>query len=399
MKHSIKVTLYCIVTMLAFSSCQKTNLSDLITFHRIPAERLQDYQKSVTLTSSRDAFLLDSVDHAGEKLTLSKGTTVKVLGLRGQVGAFKTIPTAFRKDSKDYDVWLAELSDGRRVYMAVDELYSDTAALSPKDVAIYFPHRQYRPQYGKAELGATNQANPEEPQSFWKKCLFRMGNIANFAASHTLNHLLYKEASFYRYTPLIKGMPQWLVRGIQAVLSFVLLLIVFMAVVPWLSLNAIWHFRLLPNWLVKILCSILCYILAFFIGTFLGLTPIGACIWALMLASRYLVSIRDDVDWERCPHCHRVGIHYKSTDYGKWKRSRKEWDKEEVKSVSHNQHDEYNGVGVTHVKETIYNQGIKHYIGIRTQRSVTENLVCPHCGEAIQLYSTEGGYNETSEWK
>lgn len=415
MKHSIKVTLYCIVTMLAFSSCQKTNLSDLITFHRIPAERLQDYQKSVTLTSSRDAFLLDSVDHAGEKLTLSKGTTVKVLGLRGQVGAFKTIPTAFRKDSKDYDVWLAELSDGRRVYMAVDELYSDQAEpgatnqaepgavnqtrLSPKDVAIYFPHRQNKPQFGRAELGAAQQAEPDEAQSFWKKCAFRLNKVANFATAHTLNHLLYKDASFYRYTPLIKGMPQWLVRGIQAVLSFVLLIIVFMLVVPWLSLNAIWHIRLLPNWLVKILCSILCYILAFFIGAFLGLTPIGFCIWALMLASRYLMSIRDDVDWERCPHCHRTGIHYKSTKYGEWRQSKKEWDKEEVKSVTYNHHDEYDGLGIVHVNETIYNKGIKHYVGLREERSVTENLICPHCGEAIQLYSTEGGYNETSEWK
>ena len=391
MKHSIKTTLYCIVTMLAFSSCQKTNVSDLITFHRLSAERAEKYQKQITLTSSRDAFPLDSIDHAGEKITLSKGTEVKVLGLRGQVGSYKTIPTLFRKDSKDYDVWLAELSDGRRVYMAVDELYSDTAQLTPRDVAIYFPHRRTIPMFGNK--------GDAEPQSGWKKVVFRLSEVADFATEHTLNQLLYKDASFYRYTPLIKGMPQWLARGIQAVLSFVLLMIVFMLVVPWLSLNAIWHIRPIPNWLVKILCSILCYILAFFIGAFLGLTAIGFCIWALLLASRYLSSIRDDVNWERCPNCHRLGIHYKGTDYGKWKRSKREWDREETKSVTYKERDEYNGQGITHIKETIRHLGLKHYVGISNHRTITENLVCPYCGEEIQFSFTEENYHESSDWK
>lgn len=391
MNRSIRIVLLCLLSTLALSSCQKTNVSDLITFHRISEKHLEEYQKSVTLTSSRDAFPLDSMDHAGEKITLRKGTTVKVLGLRGQVGSFKTIPTLFRNDPDDYDVWLAELSDGRRVYMAVDELYSDTAQLTPRDVAIYFPHRRTVPMFGKE--GDT------VPQSGWQKALFHVGKVADFATDHTLNHLLYKDASFYRYTPLIKSMPQWLKRGIQAVLSFVLLLIIFMLVVPWLSLNAIWHIRLIPNWLVKILCSILCYILAFFIGAFMGLTAVGFCVWALMLASRYFMSIRDDVDWERCPHCHRLGIHYQGTDYGKWKQSKREWDREETRKVTHSEHDEYNGLGVTHVKETIRHQGLKHYVGISNRRSVTENLICPHCGKEIQLYSTEENTYESSSWK
>ena len=168
-----------------------------------------------------------------------------------------------------------------------------------------------------------------------------------------------------------------------------------MLVVPWLSLNAIWHIRFIPNWLVKILCAILCYVLAFFVGGFLGLTALGFCIWALMLVSRYCLSIRDDVDWERCPHCHRLGIHYKDTKYGDWTNSRREWDRSEVKDVSHREYDEYNGVGVTRVKETVYNKGIKHYVGFSRRRSVTENLYCPHCGKEIKLYSTEEHYRES----
>ena len=134
-------------------------------------------------------------------------------------------------------------------------------------------------------------------------------------------------------------------------------------------------------------------------GGFLGVTAVGFVVWALMLFSRYCLSIRDDVDWERCPHCHRLGIHYKDTKYGSWNHSRREWDQSEVKNVSYREHDEYTGVGVNHVKETIYHNGLKHYVGLSRSRSVTENLYCPHCHKEIELYSTEEHYSESSQWK
>lgn len=380
-----------LISVLTLSSCQKTNVSDLISFRRIADDKVQDYQKSISIASTRDALVLDSLDNSQNKISLSKGTKLQVLGLRGTVGSFKTIPVIFRKNFKGDDVWLAELSDGRRVYVKVPEIYSGEEPVTSNEIAIYFPHRHYTPLFGE-----TNNEDLDKP---WKKFLFHAGKVIDYATEHTLSRLLYKDGSFYQYTPVIRSKPQWLVRGVQAVLSFFLLAIIFYLLVPWLSLNTFWHFRLLPNWLVKLLSSIFCFIFAFFIGAFLGLTPVGFCIWALMLLTRYFCSIRDDVDWERCPHCHRLGIHYKDTKYGDWRSSRREWDKEEVKNVTNSEHDEYNGVGVTHVKETTYHKGLKHYIGVSHSRSVTENLKCPHCHRDIQLYSTEEKYNESSEWK
>ena len=391
MKHTVRSIILLLVAAMGLSSCQKTNFTDLITYRRIPEAKVQDYQKTVTLSSTRNALVLDSLDHTLNEISLAKGTKITVLALRGQVGSFKTIPVIFSKKYDHDDVWLAELKDGRRVYVQVPELISGPEPLYSSEVAIYLPHRHFVSILGDEKY--------EDLEKTWQKALFKAGKVVDFATDHNINRYLYKDASFYKYMPLIKSMPQWLKRAVQAILSFLLLGLIFFLLVPWLSLNAIWHIRFIPNWLVKILCAILCYVLAFFIGGFMGLTAVGFILWGLMLFSRYVLTIRDDVDFGRCPYCHHVGIDYNSTEYGEWHTSRREWDKEEVKSVSQREYDNYTGVSVEHVKETINHMGVKHYVGISSSRSVTEHLYCPHCRREITLHSTEGGYDEKSNWK
>lgn len=390
MRLSFRTIFPLLLSVLLLTSCQSTNLSDLIEFRKISADKVQDYQKEVTITSSRDAFVLDSLDKRVGTMSLSKGTKIRVLGLYAKVGSFKTDPSVFSSSFDGKDLWLAELKGGKRVFVSVPEMYSGEKPIYSSQVAIYFPHRQNR---------SFSSEIPEADQGkLWPKVVVAGGKIVTFMNNHSLSRYLYKDGSFYLFIPIINSVPQWVKRVVQAILSSIFMLILFVLVVPFLSLNAVWHIRFIPNWLVKILCSILCYVLAFFFGMFFGVTAIGFVIWGLMLVTIYTSSISLDVDWNRCPHCHKVGIHYKDTVYGKTKVSRSERDKEEVKSESTSEHDEYTGVGVKHVKTTTRLIGTKHYTTIRTSRSVTDNLKCPHCGRDIVLSSVEETLHESSHW-
>lgn len=407
----------------ALASCQYTNLTDLIDYSRIPEDKLDQYQREYKLRFSRKCVLLDSLDQSCGNKTLAKGTRVTLLGYWGHVGGRILKPEFFRENYTPVgEYYLVRLKGGQRVLLELPETaigvpgkdgtivtdvkekpstclflyktsnsdkWTDNPGIkydAPKDIAVYHP----RPTPKKVE-------EVENPTT-WQKCAIFVLKLDNFFTRYNLNRLIYKRGIFYSYHPLLPLTTFW-ARVIQAVLSWLLVFPLLVFLMPKLALESVWHIRFLPNPLVKFLAFILSLLYAYFLGSFLGVTLFGGFMYMIMMISNYTFAISLEVDWERCPYCHHLDLGYISTEYGEWQYGESHRDREEEKSRSVREYDNYTGVGVEHVHETIREMGIKRYTTMTRSRTETTRLCCRHCGKDVTLHDREEHTTETSEWK
>lgn len=426
MKKTVTFLLVLVSTVM-LCSCQKTNISDLMDYSRVRDSKVAEYAHEVKLKFGRDALLMDSLDKVGEKISLSSGTTVTVMGLQHQLGKKKTYPAFFRENyTPGVDVWVVRLNDGRRVLMEVPEmaigvmgkdsvmitdvkkkpdsylyLYKTSASnewtdnpgihyAAPKNMLVYFPHRHY--------VRCMRALDEVENPAWWQKALKWLGGPIDFFSKYTLSYFLYRDAAFYRWHPLLTLTDFW-ARALQLVLSW-LLLFPLLAFVPGkVGVRLIWWIPLLPNWLVTVLGTVLTYVMFFIIGAFLGIEGGAYVPWLLLLAIPLWSAAKDEVEWNRCPHCHRIGLGFKGTDTSKWHHSTREHDNIEEKSRSTRDYDTYENGERVRVHETTIEKGVRHYTDLIRRRHHTEHLYCKHCHRPITIDWDEEHTTETSHWK
>ena len=439
MKLRVLYPIVALLSALVLSSCQNTNITDLIDFSTLNGEKLEQWQKDVKLKFAREAWLLDSLDRAAEVVTVAKGTTVKVLGFRYDIGSTKRAPQFFQDNyaPREYRLYLVDLPGKGRAFMEVPEmaigiygtadggssgadslavtdvkdqkgslkfLYKTTAGgdwterpgikyAPTQDVPLYFPHRYHMP-FAKF----VGVANVEKPK-FWQRLLRILGGPIDFFTKYTLSYFLYRDGAFYSYHPLIVTSPFWS-QVFQAILSYILLLLIFMGPLPWLSSRSVMYIRPLSNTAAKILATMLSFIYFLIILAFMGVTGVvGWLGWLAMYFLAFGADVSDEIDWNRCPYCHRVGLGYTDSSTGSWSSSSRGYDQVEEKSVSYSEHTENRGTYTEKVHTTTHHMGVKHYTDTIRRRTHTNRLYCKHCHQPITLRWEEEDTQTTSYWK
>lgn len=409
-------------------SCQYTNISDKFEYHRLRGERLDTLQREVTLKFTRNALYLDDNDNQ-EKETheVAKGTTVKVIGKRHRIGYKKEAPLFFRENyTPSVDLYVAQLPGGQRAYMEIPELaigipgkdgrtvtdvkdqmksvlflykvdggeWTDDPGIEydAPQIPVYFPKRHYKAMAGDLTLDSCRH--------WYQKVAVIVGVPVDFLSKYSLTKFLYKDASCYLYKPIIRMKP-WLAKLIQAALSYILLLALFVFLVPWLAVRTFWRIKFLPNGGVTLLATIFCYIYFIVIGLFFQVTPIGFLIYAIILAiMEYNFStVGDTVNSNRCPKCKHIGLAYDDSKTGDWHSKQSSTTQKEEKSREIKEYDRANGIGTEHVKETVRHMGLKEYVTHSRSRLHVTYYHCPECGERITTDWTEEHSNTTSHWK
>lgn len=425
MKLKRLLPLLVLVPML-LQSCQSTNFSDLIDYSRIRPAKLDSLQRKVTLKFERKATLLDSLDNIIDTKTVKKGTEITVLAFRHTyIGHKKIAPHFFRENyTPIVDAWLVLLPDGSRAYMEVPEmaigvvgkngesvtdvksqsgsdlfLYKTTASDkwidnpgieydAKQDVAVYLPVRHF--------TSIAEGMTYEECDRWWSKTLYKLRGPIDFLGSHKARHFLYKDGAFYKYHPLITMPDKWS-RIVQQILSGIFLFLVLAFAVPWLAVRIVWRIPLLPNGLIKLLAFIVDALLFIILGNFFGIEDWGWLFWILFAGFNCDIAIKTDIDYNRCPYCHRIGLSYDETVKGNWHSkdfSRKE--KEEV-GREEREYDRSTGVGIERVHETIIHTRVKNMVDTVRSRTVTTKLHCNHCHREVDLFDTESQTVDTRE--
>lgn len=413
----------------AFCSCQSTNISDKFEYHRLKGERLDTLQREVKLKFTRNALYLDENDYQEKDAhEVAKGTTVKVIGKRHKIGGFKQAPQFFRENyTPTVDMYAALLPDGQRVYMQIPELaigipgkdgrtvtdvkdqmnsalflykiddsdkWTDDPGIEydAPEIPVYFPKRHYTAMAGDLTLDSCKH--------WYQKAAVIIGVPVDFLYKYSLTKFLYRDASCYIYKPLINVKP-WLAKVIQAALSYILLAPLFIFLIPWLSVRTFWRIKFLPNGAVTFLATLFCYIYLVILGLFFQVTVWGFVIYALVLAiTEYNFSdIADTVNSNRCPKCKHIGLEYDGSKTGDWHQSESKRTRQEEKSREVREYDRPNGLGTTHVKETVHHMADKEYVTSSRSRHHVSYYHCPECGEDISTDWTEHDSHETSHWK
>ncbi len=407
-------------------SCQSTNFSDLIDYGRIRSAKVDSLQRKVILKFERKAALLDSLDNIIDNKTIRKGSEVTVQGfVHRYIGSKKIAPHFFRENyTPVVDAWLVLLPDGSRAFMEVPEmaigvvgkngesvtdvksqsgsdlfLYKTTSSDqwinnpgieydSRQDVAIYLPIRHFR----SIAEGITY----EECDRWWLKVLYKIHGPIDFFNRHKARHLLFKDGAFYKYHPLITMTDKWS-RIVQLILSTIFLFLVLAFAVPWLAVRTVWRIPLLPNELIKLLAFIVDALYFAILGNFFGIESWGWVFWILFAGLNCGIAIKTDIDYGRCPYCHKIGLSYDKTVKGNWYSSdHKRKEKEEV-GREERIYERSTGVGMERVHETIIHTRIKNMVDTVRSRSVTTKLYCNHCHREIDLYDTESQTVDTRE--
>lgn len=411
-------------------SCQNTNVSDLIEFRRLKGERLDSLQQEVTLKFSRTVLYYDEDDRLIEgKHELAKGSKVRLIGKRyTSIGRFKTNPDFFRENyTYDVDAYFATLPNGQRIVLELPELaigvpgkdgrtvtdvkqkkdsnlylyqidgnkeWTEDPAIEydVPEIPIYFPKRHLTDKFLSIEMDSCKR--------WWQKAIVAVGKPVEFLSHYDLGHLIYKDATCYLYKPIVSRSTV-VARLIQAALSWLFLALIFQFLVPKMAIATVWRIRFLSNEAVVFLATILCYVYMVILGIFFQVTGWGFAIYLLMLAiTIYNFSmVNISVESNRCPYCKHIGLRYDDSSEGDWHTSSSSTVRKEEKSREYREHDEYNGMGVTHVKETIHNMGNKRYTTHFRRRNHTDYYHCPACGRKIVTNWTEEHSTETSHWE
>lgn len=379
-----------VLASVLFVSCQTTNFSDLIDYRRLDSDRAAALEKKVTLRFDRKSLILDGEDNTVKTKTIGKGTKVTVLGLRHEIGRKKSVPHFTGENPEEVVTWLVRLPDGSRAYMEVPEMANVMEGASIRDVAIYYPTRHFKPFVGDMKF--------EDCTKWWSKVLFRLGGPIDFLSSHKARHLLYKDGAFYSYRPLI-AMPSDTVAAIvQAILSSIFLFFVLIFAVQWLAVRAVWRLPWLPNVLIKFLVYVVAALLFIVFAVFLGVEAWGYVIWPLIAIGAYSSYVPLEIDYNRCPYCHKIGLSYENTVKGEWSSGKKSERKETVETGRETrEYDTHNGIETVHVKETIIHQQTNRYIDTWRSRKVITHLNCHNCGRTVSLVDIESEVSETKQ--
>lgn len=401
------------------TSCQTTNFTDLIDYNQIGNVKVGNLEKKVKLRFDRTAALIDDQDHVIENKDIKKGTEVTVRGfVHRYIGSKKLAPHFFRENYTPLvDAWLVILPDGSRAFMEVPEmaigvegkngemvtdvksqsnsvlfLYKTTSSDNwtdnpgieygaKQDVAVYLPVRHFKPFVGDKKY--------EDCKKWWSKALYKLGGPIDFLSSHRARHFLYKDGAFYRYHPIIM-MSDIVGLVVQQILSGILLAFVLTLAVPWLAVRTVWRIPVLPNGLVKLLAYIFSAIYFIVFTTFLGVVSWGYIFWILFAGAAISIYIPLEIDFNRCPYCHKIGLSYDGTKKGQWSSAKHSTriEKEEVGRKTR-EYDSPNGLGYDHIKETTIITRTNKFIDSYRSRSTVVNLHCLHCKRPIHIFDRE----------
>ena len=428
--------LFCVL-LIALCSCQNAPLHDLIDYHKVSDRNIDKYQPEITLRFSRsanlfelastpendmkaDLALAEALDQdktvknikAEGKINVAKGTVVKVLGYANPVGQRKFQPDFFL----NADPWLVQLPDGRKAYMAVPEMA--IGVLSKKgntitdvrinqDKSVDAPY-QYRIKMKSKDGGPDIEDWSFHPKFYykaWQDLLVysyprRHNNIKSipvwsFFSEHNFRAVFLPDDAYYLYRPLIKMSTTWSL-VVQFVLTPLILMILLLILLPKLVLRMIWWIRPLPNWLVKVITSLGCFFFLFILCAFLECGLIGTAFYFILgLTLEYTKFVSMDVNWDRCPHCHRIGLHYEGTHYGQWQESSSHRDQKEVKYSTSRDYTKGDGTKVHEVTDHI---GTKRYSLFTRRRNYTEHFECPYCKREISYNDTEEISRSSERW-
>lgn len=413
-----RLFLLLVLAPVLFMSCQTTNFTDLIDYGLIGDKKAETLEKKVVLRFDREAVMIDSLDNILENRKVRKGTEVIVQGfVHRYIGNKKFAPHFFRDNyTPRADAWLVLLPDGSRAFLEVPEmaigvegknggmvtdvkdqpnsllyLYKTTDSdgwtedpgieyTAKQDVAVYFPIRHFKPFVGDKKY--------EDCEKWWSKLLYRLGGPIDFLSSHRARHFLYKDGAFYRYHPIIM-MPDKVGRLVQLILSGILLFVVLAFAVPWLAVRTVWHIPFLSNGMVKFLAFILAAVYFIVFAAFLGVDSWGYIFWILFAGFGIKSYITIEVNFNRCPYCHKIGLGYDGSEKGNW--SSKDYARSEEVEVGRDvrEYDRSTGVGYEHVKETTIHTKTNKYIDTYRVRSTVDHLHCLHCKRTIDLHDTE----------
>ncbi len=401
-----------------FMSCQNTNFSDMIDYGRIGDKKAAKLEKTVKLNFDREAVMIDGQDNILENRNVRRGTEVVVQGfVHRYIGSKKFAPHFFRDNyTPRADAWLVKLPDGSRAFMEVPEmaigvegkdggmvtdvqrqpnsllyLYKTNKTddwtedpgieyAAKQEVAVYFPVRHFKPFVGDIKY--------EDCKKWWSKILYRLGGPIDFLSSHRARHLLYKDGAFYRYHPIIM-MSDKAGRIVQLILSGILLFVVLAFAVPWLAVRTVWRIPVLSNGLVKLLAFLLSAVYFIVFSAFLGVEGWGYIFWILFAGFGIRSFVKTEIDFNRCPYCHKIGLGYDGSEKGNW--SSKDFARSEEVETGRDvrEYDRAAGYGYEHVKETTIHVKTNHYIDTVRVRSTVDHLHCLHCRMEIDLHDTE----------
>ncbi|MCQ2110812.1 MAG: hypothetical protein MJY79_04880 [Bacteroidaceae bacterium] len=415
MKH---INILLILASALLVSCQTTNFTDLIDYSQIGNKKAAMLEKKGRLRFDRKAALIDDQDNIIENRNVRKGTEITVQGfVHRYIGNKKFAPHFFRDNyTPRADAWLVLLPNGSRAFMEVPEmaigvkgkngemvtdvkdqpnsllyLYKTTASeewtedpaieyAAKQDVAVYFPIRHFKPFVGDKKY--------EDCEKWWSKALYRLGGPIDFLSSHRARHILYNDGVFYRYHPVIM-MSDKVGRLVQLILSGILLFLVLAFAVPWLAVRTVWRIPFLSNGMVKFLAFILAAIYFILFAAFLGVDSWGYIFWILFAGFGIKSYVKIEIDFNRCPYCHKLGLSYDGTTKGNW--SSKDYARSEKVEVGRDvrEYDRPAGYGYEHVKETTIHTKTNKYIDTFRVRSTVDHLHCLHCHRPIDLHDTE----------